>query len=85
MGDYDKCASCNDPAVLDISTKTCICPLRYYLAANGQCLSCISDCEICSDGNTCDLCDPIFALDPVTKKCILNCPSGTYRDGSSCA
>ena len=83
VNDFDQCASCNDPAVLDTNTAKCICPDGMYLAANGQCVSCISNCNLCTDGLACDVCAPLYVRNN-EGQCILTCPRGTYKDGGSC-
>jgi proprotein convertase subtilisin/kexin type 5 len=59
------------------------CPIGYYYQSkNNTCLSCKTNCIICSSQNTCSLC--IFGTYLNNNLCLNSCPSLTYSLGSYC-
>ena len=82
MNTFDFCTSCNPPATLMPSTGECMCPDGTYSSSSGECTQCMMSCESCTSATNCDKCAPLHVFDGT--KCTLNCPRGTFKDGSEC-
>lgn len=58
------------------------CNSSFYFNINtDQCENCISNCQVCTTGNTCQLCQIEYYLD-LNMQCVQNCPGGTFPDVS---
>ncbi|KAL4509643.1 hypothetical protein ABPG73_022859 [Tetrahymena malaccensis] len=68
-----------------------ICPdggtlLKSVIPTAYKCITCIQNCQICSDFNHCDQCMPGYALNPQNTCTMLPCPEGcqSCTDNKSC-
>ena len=80
-GSFDYCSSCADP-LINNNNGDCLCPEKTYPASGNQCLPCLSNCNECNDGTTCEQCASGYVGDG--SSCDLDCPDGTYKDSNAC-
>ena len=71
----DKCSSCSTNLYLYNNKCDVSCPSNTW-PISGYCISCGSDCEICSDKDKCERCKLNYLHE---EKCIENCPIGYYK------
>ncbi|KAL4472324.1 hypothetical protein ABPG72_002807 [Tetrahymena utriculariae] len=74
--------SCSGGKICD-SSNQCVCVQGNYDSSN-VCTKCISHCQDCQNGSTCQTCFPPYVLTN-TQTCVLNkCDSTQYFDGNQC-
>jgi len=81
--DPKKCYECNAPTKLLETTCVGDCPKGYFDNKNGSCIRCSSDCQVCTDIKTCDLCVPPKVLD-VDRVCKDKCPDKFVEKDGKC-
>ena len=74
---------CPPPTYLSGTVCTVDCGTGFYgNDANRVCERCISNCDVCINGNRCRQCRSDYLLDPIRGDCLLslNCPSIQFRN-----
>lgn len=84
---YDCSANCNTCAVQ--ATQCTSCPIGSYLTTQKSCMNSLSaivcdiGCVSCSSFSYCLICDSNY-IKTDDGKCVMRCPTGTFRSNSSC-
>jgi cysteine-rich repeat protein len=86
-GYYDEGTNNSTAKPCNSNCKTCIttsiyctsCNPKFYLIPN-ECIPCMTNCQVCTSGTSCDTCDPNYAFDSGASACVLtiNCSDIAY-------
>lgn len=83
VGSPSVCTECTNG--FQAQNNICVCPTGTFLSPERtQCISCSLNCESCMSADDCQVCAPNTSFDNSTKRCVKQCPVGTFNNENQC-